>query len=224
MSRTMIKLCGLQVEEDVKVIQELDVDAAGFILVPQRKRTVTPERIRRLQVLLPPSVRTIAVMMDPTAEEVESLLQTVRVDGIQLHGEESPAFCRRLKAMGVNVIKVFHMKAESDEISDTETYAPWIDHALLDSVVAGVHGGSGKRFAWERIPAIRQQWHSLGVPLWVAGGINPENVTELLGYGLDGVDVSSGIETAGRKNPVLMKRLVERVRQVEQCGIAGKSR
>lgn len=223
MSHTMIKLCGLQYEEDVTALRGMDVAAAGFILVPGRKRTVTPERARQLRSLLPPQVRAIAVLMDPTPQEVESLLQAVAFDGIQLHGEESPAFCRRIKEMEVEVVKVFHMDEDTEGIATADAYAPWIDRALLDSSVAGNRGGSGRRFAWKRIPLIRNQWHSLGVPLWVAGGINADNVTELLRYSPDGVDVSSGIETEGRKNPVLMKRLVERVRRFEQSGIAGKS-
>ncbi|MDR6224495.1 phosphoribosylanthranilate isomerase [Desmospora profundinema] len=217
MKRTRIKLCGLRREEDVAALYGLDVDAAGFILVPGRKRTVTPERVRQLQSLLPAGVRSVGVMMDPSVQEVESLLETVPLDEIQLHGGESPSFCRRIKEqLDITVVKVFHMEESVDGNAVPEAYAPWIGGALLDSSVGGVRGGSGKRFAWDQIPAIRERWKPLGVPLWVAGGVSADNVTALLSYHPDGVDVSSRIETAGRKDPVLMKRLVERVRQVDQ--------
>lgn len=216
MSRTRIKLCGFRRETDVTALGGLDVDAVGFILVPGRTRTVAPEQARRLCQALPADVQAVGVMINPSIQEVKSLLETVPLDAIQLHGEESPAFCRTLKKESqLTVIKVFHMEAAGTAPSP-EAYAPWIDVALLDSSVGGVRGGSGTRFAWEEVPAMQDRFRPLGVPVWVAGGVDGDNVTDLLHYAPDGIDVSSGIETAGYKDPVLMRRLVERVRQVDQ--------
>lgn len=92
-------------------------------------------------------------------------------------------------------------------------YAGTVDAFLLDTP----GGGTGRRFAWDVIPGYAAAARELGVPLFVAGGLDPGNVTDLVGrYGPDGVDVSSGVETDGAKDPAKIAAFLERVRDIDQ--------
>ncbi|MFC4078081.1 phosphoribosylanthranilate isomerase [Salinithrix halophila] len=215
--RTTVKICGLRRPEDVEGLAGLDLDAAGFILVPGRKRTVSMKTASDLVKRLPRGIASIGVMMDPSEEEVDRWLSAVSFDRIQLHGEESAVFCRRLKErFHLPIIKVFHI-GQKGPVDTPEEYAPWVDGVLLDSSVGDRRGGTGRPFDWEAIPTVRQQWKKVGVPVWVAGGLHPGNVGELLmRYAPDGVDTSSGVETAGKKQRDRMAQFVERVRQYDR--------
>jgi phosphoribosylanthranilate isomerase len=216
-------MCGMQREEDLLPLQDLDVDYAGFILVPGRKRTVKPEAMKRLKDALPAHVKSVGVMMNPEKHEAEWWQEQVSFDVLQFHGEETPGFCRWAKEeLGVQVVKVMHIApgAETPLQGDiVEAYATGVDAVLLDTVIGNTQGGTGKRFAWDRIPDLRAPWEERGIPVWAAGGVHPDNVAELLRVAPAGIDVSSGIETEGRKDPEKMRRLVERVRHYdEQAG------
>ncbi|OYD09712.1 phosphoribosylanthranilate isomerase [Paludifilum halophilum] len=226
MRRTFVKLCGMRRMEDIHALTGLDLDAAGLILVPGRKRTVSPGPAREMVTRLPEGVRSVGVMMDPRREEVEYWLSRVPFDMIQLHGDESPAFCRWVKeTTGVSLIKVIHIGEDGDRKLYPEAYAPWTDAILLDSASRGKRGGTGLTFPWNQVSEIRRRWERFGVPVWVAGGIRPDNVGKLMDRcGPEGVDASSGVETGGRKDRRKMKALVERVRHFERKENVGASR
>ncbi|MDN4594235.1 phosphoribosylanthranilate isomerase [Polycladomyces subterraneus] len=210
--RISVKICGLQTEVDAETLHGLDVDAAGVILVPGRRRTVPESRLPRLLAALPPSVKAVAVLQNASLPEAERWLKRYPFSAVQLHGDESPAYCRQIKERcGVDVIKAFSVDSDGP-LPDPDAYAQWIDTALFDS--AG--GGSGRPFSWELIPEIRSGWREAPCAVWVAGGLTPENVGRLVtAYRPDGVDVSSGVETNGRKDLEKIQAFVERVRAVE---------
>jgi phosphoribosylanthranilate isomerase len=207
-----VKICGLQTEADAKMLHGLNVDAAGVILVPGRRRTVPESRLPRLLAAIPSSVQTVAVLQNASLPEAERWLKRYPFSAVQLHGNESPGYCRRIKeTCGVNVIKAFSVDPEGP-LPDPDAYGQWIDVALFDS--AG--GGTGRSFSWERIPEIRSVWSQTPCAVWVAGGLTPDNVGRLVAaYRPDGVDVSSGVETNGRKDPEKIQAFVERVRAGE---------
>lgn len=217
MRRTFVKICGLRTPADMEALQDLDLDAVGFILVPGRRRTVQADQLKGLLRMLPPGAMAVGVMMNPSRDEVMDWFFRADLDAVQLHGEESPAFCRWIKkTFSVRVIKAF----TPDEAADrgaVEAYAPWVDSVLLDSAAGGQKGGTGVRFPWERVIDLREKWNGAGRPVWVAGGLNPENVGELLmRYAPEGVDVSSGVETEGRKDRGKIRSFVERVRMYDR--------
>ncbi|BCU81797.1 N-(5'-phosphoribosyl)anthranilate isomerase [Polycladomyces abyssicola] len=210
--RTSVKICGLQTEADAETLYGLDVDTAGVILVPGRRRTVPETRLPRLLAALPPSVKAVAVLQNASLTEAERWLKRYPFSAVQLHGDESPAYCRLIKeTCGVDVIKAFSVDSDGP-LPDPDAYAQWIDTALFDS--AG--GGSGQSFSWERIPEIRRIWRETPCAVWVAGGLTADNVERLVTeYRPDGVDVSSGVETNGRKDPEKIQAFVERVKAGE---------
>ncbi|MGB0088257.1 MAG: phosphoribosylanthranilate isomerase [Planifilum fulgidum] len=217
MRRTFVKICGLRTTSDMEALQGVDLDAAGFILVPGRRRFVPPEQLKVLLRMLPPGAMAVGVMMNPTRDEVMDWFFRADLDAVQLHGEESPEFCRWVKkTLSVQVIKAF-TPDEAAEKGTVEAYAPWVDSVLLDSASGGQKGGTGIRFSWERIVEIRNKWHAAKRPVWVAGGLNPENVGELVArFAPDGVDVSSGVETDGCKDREKVRSFVEWVRIHDQ--------
>ncbi|PTX59911.1 phosphoribosylanthranilate isomerase [Melghirimyces profundicolus] len=211
--RTFVKLCGLQTPEDAEKLEGIDADAAGMIFVPGRKRTVSPERAASIVSRLPAGIRSAGVFLNPTRDEVLRVWDRVELDLIQLHGLEEPEFCRWLKEnLGGRIVKVFFAGKKS--AFPPEAYARWIDAVLIDSVAGTDRGGTGKTFAWNLLPEEQKRWEAWGIPVWVAGGLHPDNVNRLLTEHLPhGVDTSSGVETNGEKDRDKMKRFVERVRR-----------
>lgn len=216
-----LKCCGFQSAEDVRTALQFPIDAIGFILVPGRKRTVSVAALSRMVSLIPPTVDTIGVCIEPTLAEMEAWLASAPLSGIQLHGDESPAFCQRIKERWPEkkLIKVFHPDEQGRGPERLSDYAPFIDVVLLDSSLRGQRGGTGIRFDWQRIYQYAPYCQQEQLPLWVAGGITPENVSALLAdFPLDGIDVSSGIEVDGRKSKKLLSQLVEKVKRDGSIG------
>ncbi|MBA4602555.1 phosphoribosylanthranilate isomerase [Thermoactinomyces mirandus] len=218
MKRPFVKFCGFRRAEDVQLASRLPVDALGFILVPGRRRTVTREDLPDLIRYVSPAQMAIGVLQNPTWEEVKSWLKLVPFSGIQLHGEESAAFCRKLKStFSVHVTKVIHIQEQADPMEELEVYRPWVDAILLDKEAGNIRGGTGQSFAWDSIPSWKESCRKAEIPLWIAGGINEANVVDLIKhYQPDGIDVSSGIEKNQQKDGATMRLFIERVEKACQ--------
>ncbi|KPC68189.1 hypothetical protein ADL26_19940 [Thermoactinomyces vulgaris] len=206
---TGIKLCGFQTVEDVRLVSGLPIESIGFVMVPGRRRTVSLDHLPEMLSAVPAGIKKVAVLKDASFADAVTWQTRYSFDVLQLHGTESPAYCETLKKMvGIRLCKVFDASARPVSEAGLPDYAPWIDCILLDSA----QGGSGKSFDWTGIPQWQEAAKAYGLPVWVAGGLHPDNVGALIRrYGPDGVDVSSGIETNGRKDGLLINRFVERV-------------
>ncbi|MCZ8520526.1 MULTISPECIES: phosphoribosylanthranilate isomerase [Paenibacillus] len=232
----LVKICGLQTLAHVEEVSRLPVDYIGFVFA-RSKRQVTPETageligaLRSVPLTSTHRPQAVGVFVNPTLGELADVLAKARLDVIQLHGVETPTFCREVKERWpqVNICKVFTLKApegsgdlvqESERAGEAaaalqlEPYRDAVDGMLLDTFDPVYGGGSGKTFAWEAIPAYQAWCREAGIPLLVAGGLQPDNVGDLLGaYAPDGVDVSSGVETDGVKDLAKIASFVERVR------------
>lgn len=216
MMPAFIKVCGLRTPADAEKLEGIDVSAAGMIFVPGRRRGVTAEQGAEIAAHLPPGVLRAGVFMDPTEEELVRVFEQVSLDLVQLHGEESPDFCRWVKEkLNSFVVKVFHMGKALP--APPQAYASRIDAVLLDSSSHGMKGGTGTVFPWDAIPGEKAVWQQWKLPVWVAGGLSPSNVDQLLKkYAPEGVDVSSGVETEGIKDRNKIRGFVERVRRYER--------
>lgn len=222
MTNTAVKICGLQSVEVLKSMINLPVDYIGFVFAKSR-RQVTPEQAAELTGVLKQwksgeTPSSVGVFVNPSLEELEDLLHTVKLDVVQLHGQESPKFCREVKeSFPVSVFKVISVQNEGppeEHVTALDSYTGCIDGLLLDTYDPVYGGGSGKTFAWDAIPVYTAWARAQGIPLFVAGGLDPSNIGELLRlYHPDGVDVSSGVESApGVKDIVKMTAFVERVK------------
>ncbi|WP_405153024.1 phosphoribosylanthranilate isomerase [Paenibacillus sp. FSL K6-0108] len=221
-----VKICGLQDVEVLKSMINLPVDYVGVVFAPSRRR-ITPEQGAELrEVLLDWTMfdrpKLTGVFVNPALVELESIMQISRLDVIQLHGQESPEFCEQVKQrFGTEVFKAFSFpKDETGSLADhtallaLDPYKNVVDAILLDTFDPLYVGGSGKTFAWERIPFYAKWARKHGIALFVAGGLQPDNVQQLIQtYAPDGVDVSSGVESEGVKDIAKITAFVERVKQ-----------
>jgi phosphoribosylanthranilate isomerase len=196
---TGIKLCGLSRMKDIETVNLLRPEYIGFVFAPASRRYVNAETAALLRQALAPGIQAVGVFVDEKPETVASLLNGGIIDLAQLHGSEDEEYICRLRGLTAGpLIKAFRVRSQADVLAARESSA---DHILLD------HGaGTGAAFDWS---LIRQ----LDRPYFLAGGLYPENVAEAVrSLRPFAVDVSSGIETDGRKDGHKMQAFVEAVR------------
>lgn len=207
---TQIKICGFTSREGLESAAQLGIEYAGFVFAAS-KRQMDPQRVATMTREIR-SFKRIGVFVNEPLENLLRIAEIAQLDGFQLHGNESPEFCQRLKERTNKLIwKAWRVGA--DQSADfLKEYRFSADALLLDAYHPKQMGGTGQPFAWDSIPSIR---HLVpGVPLIVAGGLSADNVGRLIDtYRPEAVDVSSGVETGGVKDPEKMKQFVERVRE-----------
>lgn len=203
-SRTRIKICGMTDMAEVRHAVAAGVDALGFIFAKASPRYIDPERARGIISTLPPFVAAVGVFVNEEAERVAEIAQYCRLSVIQLHGAESPDYCRRFQT---RVVKAFQVH-EGLTALDLQPYEEVVSGFLLDTYDKKQAGGTGKTFDWSLIRKLQP-----GKPVILAGGLGPANVARAIAEVRPfAVDVNSAIETEpGRKDPVLISRLVEAV-------------
>jgi phosphoribosylanthranilate isomerase len=189
---TVVKICGITNVEDGMAAAEAGANAIGLMFYEKSPRNVSLQTAAEISRQLPPFVIKVGVFVNPTEELVSRAIMECGLNVLQFHGEESPEFCQLFPVM---TIKAFRIKDEAslDALTDYPTDA-W----LLDAYVAGQLGGTGSKFNWDLAVAAKNR----GRPIFLAGGLTPENVAEAIRQVQPyAVDVSSGVESApGKKN------------------------
>ncbi len=198
MSDVRVKICGITRLEDALAAARLGADWLGFNFWPRAKRYVAPAAAAELVRAVPQGVVPVGVFVDPTAEELAEVVRLSGVRVVQLHGDETPAFCA---AAPVPVVKGIRVK---DEHSLAALASYEVSAFLLDSATPG-YGGSGQAFDWMLAAAAARS-----VPVWLAGGLVPENVAEAVRKVRPrGVDVASGVESSpGVKDAAKMEAFI----------------
>ncbi len=201
MSTVRIKICGITRLEDAQSAADHGADAIGFIFFEKSTRHITPQRAARISTSLPPLLGRVGVFVDASSSTILETIRECGLTAIQLHGSESPEFCQQFL---LPVVKAFRIQNDASLalLPHYNTQA-W----LLDGFVSGQHGGNGICFDWDL--ALKAQ--ALGRPLFLAGGLTPENATEAVQkvhpYALD---VSSGVESApGIKDHAKIKAFID---------------
>jgi len=197
-----IKICGLRTSADVAAVSDSPPDFIGFVFAPSR-RQVTPDQAAQLRANLAPGIVPVGVFVDQDPALAEGLAAAGVIELIQLHGHETDADIAALKhRTGLPVIKAVRIAQDG---LDAVTRYPSADYLLLDSTA-----GSGQGFDWASIPP-------LGQPFFLAGGIGLNNIDQALAVpGVFAVDVSSGAETDGVKDPALIVKLVKQTRMFDR--------
>jgi len=202
---TQIKICGIKSRDVFERLCELEVEYAGFVFAPS-KRQVSSGLVREITAGLPVRPRLVGVFVNENRAEMIRIAQEAELDVLQLHGDESAEECRELRDAGHVVWKAWGVTCDERDLA-LPSYVGAVDAVLLDNE----RGGTGERFPWEEIPALQDLLP--GVPLFVAGGLSPSNVGDLAAaYVPYGVDVSSGVEINGAKDPALITAFVTKVR------------
>ena len=180
-----VKVCGMTSLKDALVAVEGGADAVGFIFYKKSLRSVTMKTVREIVLELPPFVDTVGVFVDETAEQINKIADYCNLDIIQLHGDESPTFCKKIRR---KVIKAFRIK-DMQSVKKLSSFQ--VSGFLLDTFSDNLHGGTGKVFDWNlALPAKK-----FG-PVIMAGGLTPNNVQQAVRQIRPyGVDVCSGVES-----------------------------
>lgn len=203
---TKIKLCGLTRLPDIEAANALMPDYVGFVFARKSRRCVSPEQAKALREQLAPGIRAVGVFVREDPEAVAGLLTGGVIDVAQLHGGEGDDYIRRLRALTDRpLIQAFRVESEADLLRARASAA---DCVLLDNGA----GGTGAAFDWELI-------RDFDRPYFLAGGLGPENVAGAVrALHPFAVDVSSGIETDGKKDHNKMRAFVEAVRTASREG------
>jgi phosphoribosylanthranilate isomerase len=185
--RTRVKICGITRLEDAQAAVNQGADAIGLVFYPASLRAVTPEQAAAIVKHLPPFITVVGLFVDASREGVAEVLNRVPLDLLQFHGEEAPAQCA---GHGRPWIKAIRMRESINLEQMTHQYAE-ASGLLLDTYRAGVPGGTGARFDWDRIP------RELCSRIILAGGLTPNNVEQAIRQVHPyAVDVSGGVEAA----------------------------
>ena len=185
MSRLRIKFCGMTHPDDVDFAARLGVDAIGMVFYPPAKSHVEIAAAADIVGALPPFVDAVALFVNPSSDEVRAVLDAVRPQFLQFHGDEEAGFC---ESFAMPYIKACRVREDKD-IQKTQGAHPNAAGILADSYDKKEAGGSGRTFDWNLLPPPEASPN-----LVVAGGLNADNVNEAVSRLHPwGVDVSSGI-------------------------------
>ena len=207
-----VKICGLSTPETLDAALDAGADMVGFMFFPASPRHLSLGTARELGARVKGRAKKVAVSVDADDAALENYIEAVRPDLLQLHGKETVARIRDIKAkFGVPVMKVIAVATAAD-LASVAGYAAVADQILFDAKApkdATRPGGLGTPFDWRLLENLK-----LAVPFIVSGGINVENVAEAARItGASGVDVSSGVESApGKKDIALIRAFIAAAR------------
>lgn len=195
-----VKICGITNEQDALLAVALGADALGFVFAPS-PRQISPALAREIVKRLPPETVTVGVFRNETPSRIIEIVNEARLQGAQLHGQETPAMTAEVATDVRFVIKA--VVAGSQDASHANNFAS--DAILVD----GLHPGSGTAYDWELLRDIPTD-----IRLMLSGGLTPENVAAGIAQVRPwGVDVSSGVEKApGLKDAVKMRHFITNAR------------
>ena len=207
-NRVRVKICGIASLDEARCAIDLGADALGFNFWPKNPRFIAPERAAEIIAALHPFTTSVGVFVDETLDRIKEIVSTAGINAVQLHGDESPEFCRGLQ--GVKLIKALRVTGDFDAACAAK-YP--VNAILLDSSVRGMYGGTGERFDW-RIAVEAKRY----APIILAGGITIDNVKDAIAaVSPMAVDVCSGVEAEpGRKDLSMMKAFMAEVQGVHR--------
>ncbi len=217
------KICGIQRTEDAIIAAEAGADFFGLVFVPERRRrlevSMAAEIVDGLRTLVPDPPRAVGLFAGQPLVEVVETIKACGLDLVQLCGQESPDYCRAVSTdAGAEVIKVMHVSA-SETVGGTDEngglegrlrpYQLAGCHVTLDRLVEGLQGGTGQSFDWQVAAQLSRKGHDF----LLAGGLTPDNVAEAVAQVQPwGVDVSTGVETEGMKDPEKIRAFISNAR------------
>ena len=202
-TQVKVKICGMTNLKDVKVAVDGGVDAVGFIFYKKSPRSVTMQAVRKIVLELPPFVDSVGVFVNETAEQINKIADRCNLDRVQLHGNESPAFCKKIRRRVIKAIRVKDIQSLK-KLSDYP-----VSSFLLDTFSEDQYGGTGRVFDWNLAYPAKKYG-----PIILAGGLTPNNVRQAIQriqpYG---VDVCSGVESQpGIKDHKKMQTFLKNVK------------
>ncbi len=204
LQRTRVKICGITRLQDALDAIQLGVDALGLVFYDQSPRNISIKQAQIIIHQLPPFITIVGLFVNADSHWIKQVLAQVPLELLQFHGEETPEYCANFDRP---YIKALRMQENTDIVQFIQNYHQ-ARAILLDTYVAGVQGGTGIAFDWQKIPT------SLSKPIILAGGLTPENVQQAIAIAHPfAVDVSGGVESSkGVKDKAKMFAFMQGVR------------
>lgn len=200
-----VKICGITNIEDALWAVDCGADALGFIFYNKSPRHIKPEAVNEIISSLPPFITTVGVFVNEELNAIDDIVHFTGITAIQLHGDESPSYCKLINGKLIKAIRIKNEKS----IELIKQYD--VDAFLLDSFDAKNYGGSGLTFDWKLAKKAKQYGKII-----LAGGLTPSNVEDAVKKVLPyGVDVSSGVEKKpGMKSGTKVKEFILRAKRL----------
>ncbi|NIK72821.1 phosphoribosylanthranilate isomerase [Thermonema lapsum] len=188
----LVKICGMRQTAQIIECERLGVPYLGFIYYPRSPRFVGE------QFVMPAlkRVKKVGVVVNASLEQVAYLVRRDSLSVVQLHGDESPAYCQALRqSLSVKLWKVFPVGEALPSVQSLQAYVPYVDAFLFDTAGAQ-RGGNGQVFSWQLLAG-----YSLPTPLWISGGLGLHNMSALCDFlrahphlPVEGLDFNSALE------------------------------
>ena len=204
----IVKICGLKTPETLAAALDAGADMVGFVFFPKSPRHIDLATAEVLGRQAQGKALKVALTVDADDATLAAIVAALNPDLLQLHGHESPERVAAIRArFGLPVMKAIGV-AHADDLKDVQAFAAVADRLLFDAKPpkdAAHPGGNGLAFDWSLLTGL-----DLSIPSMVSGGLDPANVAEALRRTkAQGVDVSSGVETApGQKDPAKITAFV----------------
>ncbi len=212
-----LKVCGLTNEKNIQeIIKNAHPDYLGFLFYPNSSRYVIgrlePDDISNISG----NIQKTGIFVNSPTNWVMKQAEKYNLSALQLHGEESPAYCEKLKSEGFEIIKVFKIKDEMDFLR-MSSYLSVADSFLFDTA-GKFRGGNGIKFNWNILKSYKHD-----MPYFLSGGIRPEDanpINTIQDPRLIGIDINSGFEIQpGIKDPAKVQSFKNKINN-EQHGKA----
>ncbi len=204
----LVKICGVKTTQAIDAAVEGGAHYLGFMFVEQSPRYVSPLIASELSLRLPTSVKTVGVFVNPEKDFLDHVLYHVPLNMIQLHGDETLDFIKKIKQdHTIGIIKAISISSKED-LEKIDLYKDHVDMILLDAQ----SGGSGENFDWSLLKD--KDWQ--GVRWMLAGGLRLENINQAIDVTQASmIDLSSALESEhGVKDPEKIKEFLEKVKEL----------
>lgn len=206
-----IKICGFKRRKDIEDAINLGIRWIGLNFYEKSPRFVDEKEAKILIEDIHPDVKKIGVFVNPDEKKLFEIIKKLKIDGVQLHGNEPPTLLKKIKNLFPEkiVIKAIRVK-DRETVKRKIKHYKMADYFLLDRYEENIYGGTGRTIDDKGIEKEKLPWNRI----FIAGGITPENVKEIIEkYKPFGIDVASGVEIApGIKDIEKIKKLIKEVK------------
>jgi phosphoribosylanthranilate isomerase len=200
MASVKVKICGFTNYDDAMAAADMGADMLGFNFYPKSPRYIKPADASKIVDRLPAYVDIVGLFVNGAFGHIEKVIDECRLDWVQFHGDEPPDYCEQFGSLNIRTMKALRVK-DARDIKRAEEY--FTDAILLDAFDPKKYGGTGLVFDWNIIGNISKR-------VFLAGGINAENITKAVELGIYGIDVCSGVESKpGKKDHAKMRKLFD---------------
>jgi phosphoribosylanthranilate isomerase len=204
---TQVKICGITTQDDALHAAHCGAAALGFIFYAPSPRYIKPADAKKIISALPDHLIKVGVFVNEKQKEIKRVMEYCALDMIQLHGDESPDFCREFPAY--RIIKAVELKNEKD-LNHALNYK--VAALLVDSRHAGLYGGTGKKANWDLAVRLKDK-----KPFILSGGLKKENVVEAMrAVAPAALDINSGVESEpGKKDHKKLEQIFDVIRAAD---------